>query len=498
VLGSQTSSRISSINGRTMASVEYQISLRPRRTGELTVPSLSIGSEQSEAVIVRVRPMDPAIMDAISRMVFFETELSTNPVYVQAETVLTRRLFYSQGVQIYSDLPGTPDIENAVVIPLGETQSRSVLREGNRYGVIEQRFALFPEQSGTLTIPAISVTSSVRLQSQGRSRRSGIRVSTEAIELTVLPIPASYPADATWLPAREITVDQRWAPRLSSVDVGDPLTFELSVTAKGNRGSAIPPMPLPLPADQFKIYPEAPEMSETADTGTVIGRRQEKFALIPTRPGAVSMPELAINWWDTEADRLRKTRVAIEPLTVTGQAALPAPEPEAPPVAEPARAQAEEPLVKSPPLLPILLFGVLTLTVLGVLYFLIRRFGHLLDRAFHALYNRFPMLDRRPARTRRQLTKVLLSSARGNDLGGFRQALVNYLSNLYDLPPGPAMQRFQQIPQADAQLRNLVQASYAAASSADPDLLLLTELARAEARRLQTREHEVELPALYG
>ena len=141
-------------------------------------------------------------------------------------------------MQIYSDLPGTPDVENAVVIPLGETQSRSVLREGNRYGVIEQRFALFPEQSGTLTIPAISVTSSVRLQSQGRSRRSGIRVSTEQIELTVLPIPLNYPADATWLPAREITVNQRWAPRLSSVDVGDPLTFELSVTAEGNRGSS--------------------------------------------------------------------------------------------------------------------------------------------------------------------------------------------------------------------------------------------------------------------
>ena len=39
-------------------------------------------------------------------MVFFQTQLSRNPVYVQAETVLLRRLFYSQGVQIYSDLPG--------------------------------------------------------------------------------------------------------------------------------------------------------------------------------------------------------------------------------------------------------------------------------------------------------------------------------------------------------------------------------------------------------
>ena len=499
VLGSQTSSRISSINGRTMASVEYQISLRPRRTGELTIPSLDIGGESSEAIVVRVRPMDPAVMDAISRMVFFETELSTNPVYVQAESVLTRRLFYSQGVQIYSDLPGTPEIENAVVIPLGETQSRSVLRAGNRYGVIEQRFAVFPEQSGALTIPAISVTSSVRLQSQGRSRRSGIRVSTEEIALTVLPIPPDYPADAAWLPARDVSVSQRWSPRLPSVDVGDPLSFEIAVRAEGNRGSAIPPMPLPLPTDQFKIYPEAPQMNETADTGTVIGNRQETFALIPTQPGAVSVPELSITWWDTEADRLRQTQVAVAPLSITGQAALPATEPEAPAAVEPVPTETAEPLVtRAPSILPVLVFGILILTVLSILYFLIRRFAHLFDSAFSALYDRYPALDRRPARIRRQLTKALLTAARGSDLGRFRQALADYLSHLYELPPGAAMQRFRQLPEARNLLRDLEQAHYATGSAAEPDPVMLTALARAEARRQAVDARAPELPALYS
>ena len=500
VLGSQTSSRISSINGRTTASVEYQISLRPRRTGELTVPSLTIGGEQSESIVVRVRAMDPSVMEAISTMVFFETELSSNPVYVQAETVLTRRLFYSQGVQIYSDLPGTPEVESAVVIPLGETQSRSVVRDGNRYGVIEQRFALFPEQSGSLTIPAISVTSSVRLQSQGRSRRSGIRVSTEEIELTVKPIPASYPADAGWLPAKGVSVSQRWAPRRPSVDVGEPLTFEISVTAQGNRGSAIPPIPLPLPADQFKIYPEAPQMRESADTGTVIGNRQEQFALIPTHPGAVSVPALSLVWWDTEADRLQVTQVDVAPLSITGQAAPSAAEPELPAEATTASpaAAAEEPLVTRPPMLPILLAGILLLTVLGVFYLLLRRFSPALDGVLNRLYSRHPALDRRPARTRRKLRNAMIAAGRGADLSRFRQALANYLSNLYGLPPGPAMQRFRQVPEAGKLLRELEQASYAAASEAEPDLLLLTNLAQAEARRLTSCRGAPELPALYS
>ena len=505
VLGSQTSSRISSINGRTMASVEYQISLRPRRTGELTVPSIDIGGEQSEAIIVRVRPMDPAIMEAIGRMVFFETELSTNPVYVQAETVLTRRLYYSQGVQIYSDLPGTPEIENAVVIPLGETQSRSVDKGGQRYGVIEQRFALFPEQSGALTIPAISVTSSVRLQSPGRSRRSGIRVSTEELELTVKPIPPTYPADVSWLPARDVSVSQRWVPDRKDIEVGDPLTFEIDIEAEGNRGSAIPPMPLPLPADQFRIYPEAPRMAESADSGTVVGTRQETFALIPTRPGPVAVPELSITWWDTQTDRLRQTGIDVAAMIVTGQPTAGTGDTSA--ATEPSDSSPEQiapepdtPLVSSPtPVWPALAGGVLTITLAAILFWLVRRYAALFDGMLTSLYDRFPALDQRPARTRRRLTAALLDANSQSDLTQFRQALVDYLCNLYNLPPAAALQRFRQLPEAREALSALEQASFAPEGSRSaPDTVMLTALARAEAKRSRAQSQEPELPALYG
>jgi len=497
VLGSQTSSRISSINGRTMASVEYQISLRPQHTGELTIPSLDIGGEQSEEIIVRVRALDPSVKDAISRMVFFETELSHNPVYVQAETVLTRRLFYSQGVQIYSDLPGVPEIENAVVIPLGETQSRSVLREGRRYGVIEQRFALFPEQSGGLTIPAISVTSSVRLHSQGRSRRSGIRVSTEEINLEVQPIPAEYPADATWLPARDVSISQRWTPRASTVDVGEPLSFAVDVRVTGNRGSAIPPIPLPLPPDQFKIYPEAPVMEETADSGTVVGDRSERFALIPTAPGQLTVPDLTITWWDTQADRLRRTSVAVTPLGITGQATAPVPTPES---TETVPAPSEVPTTDAPARtvawIPLLAGALVFMTLISALYWLIRRYTYRLD----GVLNRFPALDLRPVRRRRRLTRALIAAGNERDPHDYRKALVEYLCNLFDASPGEALNRFRTSPDAARLLDALEESVYApdAERPPAPDFALLTELARSAAKRQTAQGRQIDLPPLYG
>lgn len=491
VLGNQTSSRISSINGRTVASVEYQLSLRPRRTGEIVVPSLTIGTERTEPIRLVVRPLDPAVRERIEKMVFFETELSANPVYVQAETVLTRRLYYSQGVQIYSDLPGIPEVEHAVVIPLGETQSRSVLRDNQRYGVIEQRFALFPERSGSIAVPSISVTSSVRVQTGGRTRRSGVRVSTEAIELIVKPIPDSYPADAPWLPATDVDLVQRWLPPGGTIEVGDPLTFELDVRTTGNRGSAIPPIPLPLSADQFKIYPEAPVMEETAREGTIIGQRSVRYALIPTAPGRLDVPPLTLVWWDTVTDRLRQTRVAVADLTITGIAMSPASEP-TPETVIPGTDQIPAAPVRTAQAPWLGVAAVVTVVVL-VLASLVGLRGHLDGLAL-------PDWLARHRSGRHRSWRALRAASTRPDPVAYRRALCAYLATVYGLPSAEALGAFRREPDVAARLDALDRACYSGsgADRAGADTRVLTLLARQAGRRRRRRPDTGALPALYG
>jgi len=490
VLGNQTSSRISSINGRTMASVEYQLSLRPKHTGEIVVPSLTIGGERTEPIRLSVRPLDPAVKESIAKMVFFETELSANPVYVQAETVLTRRLFYSQGVQIYSDLPGVPEVEHAVVIPLGETQSRSVLRDNQRYGVIEQRFALFPERSGSITIPSISVTSSVRVQSGGRTRRSGVRVSTEAVELTVKAIPDGYPADEPWLPATGVTLEQRWLPPVTEIDVGEPLTFELDVHASGNRGSAIPPIPLPLPDDRFKIYPEAPVMEESARAGTIVGHRSTRYALIPTTPGRLDVPPLTLTWWDTRTDQLRQTRLAVKDLTITGIATVTQPPAATPETAELQTNKAPAPSTRPAAAPWMMIAAAITIMALA-LTGLVRLFRYL---------DWTPQLERlwpfsgEPRRRWRELR----GATRAGDPITYRRALAAYLATIYGMPAAAALAEFRSEPDVADHLDTLDRAIYAGTSGTAADIRTLTLLARAAARRRRHRTTADGLPALYG
>lgn len=453
VLGTQTSSRISSINGRTTAMVEYQINLRPTRTGELRIPALDVGGEKSQEVTLVVRPLDPGLRQTIENMVFFESDVSVNPVYVQAQTVLTRRLYYSNGVQIYSDLPGVPDIADAVVIPLGDTRSFSTLRDGLRYGVIEQRFAVFPERSGPLTIAPISVTSSVRLNSGGRVRRSGIRVSTTEISLDVLPIPESYPTDAPWLPATNLQLSHRWAPEHASIDVGSQLDLTVRVTVEGNTSSAIPPLALQLPDAHFKIYPEAPQLEEATSTETVTGSRQQHYALVPTAPGQVALEPVSMIWWDTNTNRVRTASLPAHSISLIGPA-LPTPDPAQISAAEPAQDSPAEhsmptadtqPATSSPP-------G-LNLTArwrdigLGAAAATLVAFGLLLA---------WRLRIRPGSKSKRSAIRAHLrafdQAIRSGDPASVRRSLGRYLEHRYQLTQPMALRRFSQVTGAADQI----------------------------------------------
>jgi hypothetical protein len=497
LLGTQNSSRISSINGRTSAIVEYQINLRPKRTGELQIPPLKIGDEYSEALTLAVRPLDPGVRDAIEKMIFFEAEFTDNPVYVQAQTVLIRRLFYSAGVQIYSDLPGIPELANAVVVPLGETRSDATTLNGRRYGVIEQRFAIFPENSGELTIPPISVTSSVRLQSGGRTRRSGIRVNTETMTLQVLPIPASYPASEPWLPAQSVALEAQWQPDAQSYDIGDPISVSIKAVALGNVASSIPPLAPGLSETQFKVYPEAPVLSEDSAGAQVVGHREQTFALIPTTPGGADVPTITLTWWDTIADELRRSEIPGRLIELTGQVAIaesiidPETEDSSAATAAPSDAiqTAQEPLLTD-------LRRTQLLTALAVLLFL---------SGSWAAWRWLP----RPARwqralathqARRERLRSLTASCRSRNLPAIRTDLSQYLTAVYECSPTQAFKRFRSLSDASELLSDLNRDLYSSSETRqEVDCDRILALAKqAGDKRSKPGAYPGELPALYS
>lgn len=325
ILTSNTTSQYRSINGKVESWVELQLMLRPKRSGKLTIPALTIGSDSSQPIQIRVNPLDPNIKQAIDDMVFFETEIQPNPVYVQSETVLTRRLFYSTsgGVQMYSEMPGAPEIADAVVLPLGQTRAYSTQRDGINYGVVEQRFAIIPERSGKLDIPTVSITSSIRLMKNGRVRRSGVQVTSEPVSLEVLPIPAEYPADQPWLAATNLRIVELWSPNPPAFNVGEPITRHIEARVTGNVASAIPPLTNSSEngtSNAFRQYPEPPELKDATTAANVEGSRSERISLLPTTPGYAEIPPVNVTWWDVNEQKVQVTNLPAQRVKITGTA----------------------------------------------------------------------------------------------------------------------------------------------------------------------------------
>jgi len=439
VMGNNTSSQYRSVNGRQQSWVDYQITLQPKRTGTLTIPTITVGPDATPTLSLRVRPLSNSTRQTINELVFFEQQVSAAKIYVQSELVLTRRLLYSNGVQLYTDLPAEPQIKDAVVLTLGETASSTTQRNGKLYGVVEQRYAIFPESSGTLTIPQVSVTASVRLQEGRRVSRKGVRVSTQAEQITVMAVPKSYPANEVWLPAHNVTLHQVLTPN-KNVKVGDTLTHELLIHIDGNIGSISAPEPLNLDSANFRTYPQNPVINDDTSQHSVVGSRLQTTSIVPMQPGNRSIPSHQVVWWDVNTDQQQLAQVPAIELNIGGTGVTPLDAPIVPePVPSPAQKQPDQSAyvvadmfeqaktwLRAHPLW--LALGLTTLVV----FVLIAQFKHHLVK--------LPTIS--PSTTR--LKRNLYNKLKNGDLETIEAALREYLAHKLKVSPHVTLREFSQ------------------------------------------------------
>ena len=362
-------SQLHVVNGEVTSWVDLLITLRPKRTGQLTIPSLSLGGERSDPMTVNVRPVASKLQNEIDKLVHFDISLDRSEVYVQAQVVYTRQLYYTAGVQIYGDLPGAPVIPDAVVLPLGETTQDIIMKNDTRYGVLEQRYAIFPERSGQFVIPGFSVQSSLRLNEV----RRGVQVMAADKTINVLPIPASWPAGKPWFPVADLSIREQWDPNVQNIQAGASLRRTIEITANGNTGSSIPPPSTTLDNDLIRQYPEAPVLEDDTRSDSVNGKRTQNDSFVPAWGGTVEIPGVDVSWWDTEAKRVRLTRLPARTLNIAG---------EKPPVVPPKAASIDQAATPSTidrepmtPALPIRWWPALVAALLSLAMVAILRFG---------------------------------------------------------------------------------------------------------------------------
>ncbi|KWT02552.1 MULTISPECIES: BatD family protein [Pseudomonas syringae group] len=321
---------LKTLDGSSQATTRWIVTLLPRETGSVIIPSLQLGELKSQPLTLQVMQSETKEPARHLASIFIEASLDQDSVYVQAQAVLTLRVYHS--VSLFDDSSLSPlQVPDARVEKLGDARTYEKLINGVRHGVIETRYAIYPQQSGVLTIPS-QVFSATLVQppaeAQGQEANpfgpqpgKSVRVKSAEVPLTVKPKPANYPADIAWLPARSISLEENWSPEPGTTQVGDSLTRTITLKAEGLAGAQLPPL-APTEVPSLRRYPDQPQLRNLPSERGLIGTREEREALVPGRAGAIELPAVEVTWWNTREDYLEHTSLPARTLQISNNPGL--------------------------------------------------------------------------------------------------------------------------------------------------------------------------------
>ncbi|WP_440808209.1 BatD family protein [Pseudomonas syringae] len=321
---------LKTLDGSSQATTRWIVTLLPRETGSVIIPSLQLGELKSQPLTLQVMQSETKEPASHLASIFIEASLDQDSVYVQAQAVLTLRVYHS--VSLFDDSSLSPlQVPDARVEKLGDARTYEKLINGVRHGVIETRYAIYPQQSGVLTIPS-QVFSATLVQppaeAQGQEANpfgpqpgKSVRVKSAEVPLTVKPKPANYPADIAWLPARSISLEENWSPEPGTTQVGDSLTRTITLKAEGLAGAQLPPL-APTEVPSLRRYPDQPQLRNLPSERGLIGTREEREALVPGRAGAIELPAVEVTWWNTREDYLEHTSLPARTLQISNNPGL--------------------------------------------------------------------------------------------------------------------------------------------------------------------------------
>ena len=299
ILNAMSSRRIGIVNARAAEVNEWQYQLMPKSAGDFTIPPLRIGTRQSNPVAVRVLALDPAATAAAD--VFMELTADPDTVYAQSQVLFTLRLYVGVTTgRATLTAPETTGVE-AIVEKLGEDSSYTTTRGGRMFNVRERRYAIFPQQSGALTVGPVTYEAMV-IPDRGFSRVQRFR--SDVLNLAVQPAvaPPSSLDGAAWLPAQQVTLTEQWSEPVSELAVGIPRTRTIVVEGVGLLDTQLPEIPLESQSG-VRQYADRPELAREITPAGFKSRRSVSYAVIAQTPGEITLAGVKLPWWNVNEQR---------------------------------------------------------------------------------------------------------------------------------------------------------------------------------------------------
>ena len=324
IASSNVGSRRQIINQTVSSATTWTIVLIASKPGKYVIPAFTLKGVSSTPVSVEV--VQPSNQDPSKvKEVYVETEVDSDTVYLQSSLKFTVKLFLS--VEMQSGILTEPKMENANIQMIGKSEESTEIINGVRHRVVKRVYAITPQRSGEYTIeaPMFSgdiVVSSRRSIFSGFNKTKPISALGNNIAITVKPIPDNY--SGQWLPSQLVDLSEQWQPKDGPYIVGDPITRIVTLTAIGVSEEQMPDIDAQYPV-AVKTYPDKSTLNSANRQGQLVSQRKDSIAIVPTRAGKITFPEVKIPWWNTRTNKMEFATLPEKTIDVSPPANAPVP-----------------------------------------------------------------------------------------------------------------------------------------------------------------------------
>jgi hypothetical protein len=326
------STNLSITNGQVESSVTYRYQLVPTKAGSFVIANVAVvyrnkrftGNEVRLTVLDQGRSTSTTLeknaQDGTgrSRDYFLLADVNKKRPFVNEQVTLT--LKFCVAVQLYNRPELTaPQTTGFWTELLGNRPSYTQVINGRTYQVLEIKYALFPTQTGELTIGRAMIRTTVATGSRPNRRSifndlfpSGeeVTVRSRPITINVRPLPQEgKPADFSGT-IGNFTISAE--ADKAEVDVNEPVTVTIRIRGQGNIASVAEPAIGDL--EDFRVY-RASSSENTSHLNDVLGGTKTfEEVFIPRRPGELTIPALSLSYFNPRTGKYQKKKT--QPITL--------------------------------------------------------------------------------------------------------------------------------------------------------------------------------------
>lgn len=300
------------INGRVSRTVTSVFRLRPERTGDFTIPSITVRAPgyappPSRPIVLRVRnepsPSRDASVDLFARLQVDRTRVYWN------QGVTARFTLYSRTrVEAPTwDPPAAPGFWAEV---LGTPRTGRARVGGLDYDTFELDVVYFPTRTGRLQIGPGRIHAQVLRRiaqpdpwsslGMPETQVEEVELVTAPVLIQVVPLPGGAPPDFRGA-VGDFTLDVR-LDRVAT-RAGEPVTVSTIVRGSGNLASASDPDVLAIGAARRHTAAATTTFDRTGER--LRGERRRDTLFVPETPGDLIIPPVRFSWFDPEEGRYR-------------------------------------------------------------------------------------------------------------------------------------------------------------------------------------------------